>query len=158
MGVEHLLRDINDPSTSNLALEIKQKVNGLRSLVTRLNEIKDYLENVINGRLPMNHQIAHNLQDIVNLLPNLNVEELVKAMLVKTNDMHLVMYISSLIRSVLALHDLLNNKIKYKDMDEILDRDAGLDVNTTKKEKENNNNSTNNADKKGPSTPTSTKE
>jgi 26S proteasome regulatory subunit N8 len=158
VGVEHLLRDINDPSTSNLALEIKQKVNGLRSLVTRLNEIKDYLENVINGRLPMNHQIAHNLQDIVNLLPNLNVEELVKAMLVKTNDMHLVMYISSLIRSVLALHDLLNNKIKYKDMDEILDRDAGLDVNTTKKEKENNNNSTNNADKKGPSTPTSTKE
>lgn len=106
----------------------------------------------------MNHQIAHNLQDIVNLLPNLNVEELVKAMLMKTNDMHLVMYISSLIRSVLALHDLLNNKIKYKDMDEILDRDAGLDVNTTKKDKENNNNSTNNAEKKGPSTPTSTKE
>lgn len=137
-------------------------MNGLRGLVTRLNEIKEYLENVISGRLPMNHQIAHNLQDIINLLPNLNVEELVKAMLVKTNDMHLVMYISSLIRSVLALHDLLNNKIKYKDMDDILDRDAGLDVSTTtsKKEKETNNNNGNgnNAEKKGPSTPTSNKE
>lgn len=129
VGVEHLLRDINDPSTSNLALQIKQKVSGLSGLVTRLNEIKTYLEHVIAGRLPINNQISYNLQDIINLLPNLNVEELSRAMLVKTNDLHLVIYLSSLIRSVIALHDLLNNKIKYKDLDDILDREAGVDKN-----------------------------
>jgi 26S proteasome regulatory subunit N8 len=34
-------------------------------------------------------------------------------MLVKTNDMHMAIYLSALIRSVIALHDLVNNKIMY---------------------------------------------
>lgn len=126
VGVEHLLRDINDPSTSTLALQIKLKITGLAGLAGRLTEIRDYLEKVISGRIPINNQITYNLQNIFNLLPNLNVDELVKAMLVKTNDMHLVMYLSSLVRSVVALHGLLNNKIKYKDVDDVLDRSAGV--------------------------------
>lgn len=56
-------------------------------------------------------QIVYNMQNIFNLLPNLNVDELVRSMLVKTNDMHLVIYVSALIRSVVALHDLVNNKV-----------------------------------------------
>lgn len=56
-------------------------------------------------------QIVYNMQNIFNLLPNLNVDELVRSMLVKTNDMHLVIYVSALIRSVAALHDLVNNKV-----------------------------------------------
>lgn len=135
VGVEHLLRDINDPSTSTLALQIQQKVNGLTGLLGRLTEIKAYLEKVVNGTIPINNQITYNLQNIFNLLPNLNVEELVRSMLVKTNDMHLVIYLSSLIRSVLALHGLLTNKIKYKDLDNVLDKTAGLEE-TEKKEKE----------------------
>ncbi|CAN0480246.1 unnamed protein product, partial [Hapterophycus canaliculatus] len=51
------------------------------------------------------------MQNIFNLLPNLNVDELVRSMLVKTNDMHLVIYVSALIRSVVALHNLVNNKV-----------------------------------------------
>jgi 26S proteasome regulatory subunit N8 len=128
VGVEHLLRDINDPSTSSLALQIQQKLNSLSGLVSHLIEIRDYLQNVLDGRLPINNQISYNLQDIFNLLPNLNVEILVKAMLVKTNDMHLAVYLSSLVRSVIALHNLLNNKIKYKDLDQILDRSAGIEA------------------------------
>jgi hypothetical protein len=62
--------------------------------------------------MPVNNQINSNLQNILNLLPNLNVEALVRSMLVKTNDMHLAMYLAALVRSVLALHDLLNNKIQ----------------------------------------------
>lgn len=49
-------------------------------------------------------------------------------MVVKTNDMHLVIYLSSLVRSVIALHALLNNKIKYKDVDDVLDRSAGVEM------------------------------
>jgi len=131
VGVEHLLRDINDPSTSTLAMHIKQKINGLSGLVGRLAEIKTYLSNVVEGRIPVNNQIIYNLQNIFNLLPNLNVEELKRSMLIKTNDMHIVIYISSLIRSVIALHGLLNNKIKYRDVDEVLDRGAGVEQNGT---------------------------
>ena len=107
-------------------MKIKQKITGLTVLTTKLHEIQKYLTNVLEGRLPVNHQILYNLQNIFNLVPNLNVEELVKSMLMKTNDLHLVMYLSSMVRSVMALHGLLSNKIKYLDIDDVLDRSAGM--------------------------------
>ena len=113
-------------------MQIKQKIVGLSGLGERLAEIHTYLMNVASKRLPLNNQILYNLQNILNLLPNLNAEELVRSMLVKTNDVHLVMYISSLVRSVIALHSLLSNKIKYRDVDDVLDRNAGVE-NETKK-------------------------
>ena len=75
--------------------------------------MKAYLEAVLAGTLPVNQQIMYNLQSIFNLLPNLNVSSLVSAMMVKTNDMHVVIYLSSLIRSVVALHDLVQNRVEY---------------------------------------------
>lgn len=44
------------------------------------------------------------------MLPNLNMEELRRSFVVKSNDMMLVIYLSSLVRSVLALHDLIDNR------------------------------------------------
>jgi 26S proteasome regulatory subunit N8 len=76
-----------------------------------LKEIKKYMDHVVDGTLPVNHEILGHLQDAFNLLPNLNMEDYVKAFAVKTNDMMLVVYLSSLIRSVIALHNLINNKV-----------------------------------------------
>lgn len=78
-------------------------------------EMKDYLEGVVQGKKKVNQEIIANMQNILNLLPNLNVEDLVRSMLVKTNDVHMVIYLSSLIRSVVALHDLVDNKIRYNE-------------------------------------------
>lgn len=77
--------------------------------------MREYLQNVSDGKLPINHQIVNQMQDIFNLLPNLNVEELIRSFSVKSNDMMLVIYLSSLIRSVIALHNLINNKIANRD-------------------------------------------
>lgn len=77
--------------------------------------------------MPLNNQINSNLQNILNMLPNLNVEALVRSMLVKTNDMYLAMYLAALVRSVIALHNLLNNKIQFKDVDDVLDKNAGVE-------------------------------
>lgn len=115
VGVEHLLRDINDPTVSTLASRVNHKLSGLGELKSKLEEMHSYLVAVEKEELPLNNQIVYNLQDLFNLLPNLNVESLVKSFYVKTNDMHLVVYLSSLIRSIIALHDLLNNKLQYKD-------------------------------------------
>ncbi|KAK4480284.1 hypothetical protein RD792_013352 [Penstemon davidsonii] len=98
----------------NLSLHLLQvtgKLAALKGLDARLKEIRSYLDLVIEGKLPLNHEILYHLQDVFNLLPNLNVLELVKAFAVKTNDMMLVIYLSSLIRSVIALHNLINNKV-----------------------------------------------
>jgi len=119
VGVEHLLRDINDPTVSTVASLIKAKMAGLSTLTEKLVEMKDYLESCIAGEKQVNQDIVANMQTILNLLPNLNTEELVRSMLVKTNDMHMAIYLSSLIRSVIALHDLVNNKILYGEEDGI---------------------------------------
>jgi len=113
VGVEHLLRDINDPTVSTVANLVKAKLSGLSTLTEKLVEMKDYLTAVSEGRMKANAEIIANMQAIVNLLPNLNVEELVRSMLVKNNDMHMVIYLSALIRCVIALHDLVRNKIAF---------------------------------------------
>jgi len=73
--------------------------------------VDGYLQNVLSGRLPVSHQIIYQLQDIFNLLPNLNIDDLVKAFAVKTNDMMLAIYLSSVIRAIVALHNLVDNRL-----------------------------------------------
>ena len=107
VGVEHLLRDVKDMTISTLANQVAQKLASLKGLGARLQEVDAYLQNVLSGRMPVNHRIIYQLQDVFNLLPNLNVEELVKAFAVKTNDMMLAIYLSSVIRSTVALHNLI---------------------------------------------------
>lgn len=121
IGVEHLLRDVKDTTISTLATEVSSKLAALKGLDARLTEIRSYLDHVIEGKLPLNHEILYHLQDVFNLLPNLNVNELIKAFAVKTNDMMLVIYLSSLIRSVIALHNLINNKMLNKEHEKVED-------------------------------------
>jgi 26S proteasome regulatory subunit N8 len=113
VGVEHLLRDINDPTVSTVAFLIKNKISGLATLAEKLVECRDYLLSCAHGDQKVNPDIVANLQTILNLLPNLNTEEMVRSILIKTNDMQLAIYLSALIRSVIALHDLINNRIRY---------------------------------------------
>ena len=124
IGVEHLLRDVKDNTVSTLATKVSEKIKSLQGLEQRLKEIKKYMEYVVDGTLPINHEIMGHLQDSFNLLPNLNLEEYVKAFAVKTNDMMLVIYLSSLIRSVLALHNLISNKVVNKEAEREADEKA----------------------------------
>ncbi|CAG8523691.1 4131_t:CDS:2 [Ambispora gerdemannii] len=112
IGVEHLLRDIKDNAVGTLSTRINDQLNSLKGLQSRLEEIREYLQKVVNQDLPVNHQIIYNLQDILNLLPNLYGGETVRSFSIKTNDQLLVIYLSSLIRAVIALHNLINNKIE----------------------------------------------
>ena len=96
---------------STLASDLNGKLNSLKGLEKNLGQIHQYLCNVLDGVIPMNHQILYNLQNIFNLSPNLRIEELVKSFSTKNNDMMLTIYLSSMIRSIIALHDLINNKL-----------------------------------------------
>ena len=118
IGVEHLLRDIKDASQGELSKKVGDKLLGLKVLVSKLKEMKEYLENVVSGKYRYNQAIINNYQDIFNLLPNLKVEEMVRNFSVKSNDYMYVIYVSSLIRSILSLHDLINNKIHLKETEQ----------------------------------------
>ncbi|XP_078178543.1 26S proteasome non-ATPase regulatory subunit 7 homolog A isoform X2 [Carex rostrata] len=62
IGVEHLLRDVKDTTISTLATEVTSKLTALKGLDARLREIHSYLELVIDGKLPLNHEILYHLQ------------------------------------------------------------------------------------------------
>jgi len=51
VGVEHLLRDINDPTVSSVATQIKHKIAALETLSVKLLEMKTYLDNVLEGKV-----------------------------------------------------------------------------------------------------------
>lgn len=112
------MRDIKDASQGELSKEVITKMNSLRTLAGKLKEMSEYLAKVIEGKYRYNPVIMQNFQDIFNLLPNLNLEEMIKAFSVKSNDYMFVLYVSSLIKSVISLHTLVNNRIHNKE-DEI---------------------------------------
>jgi 26S proteasome regulatory subunit N8 len=62
------------------------------------------------GKVPVNHQIVYHLQDALNLLPDLSDQVTTHSFASSTNDSMLVVYLSSLLRAVIALHGLVDNK------------------------------------------------
>lgn len=72
--------------------------------------MQKYLTDVAAGTLPVNHQIVYHLQDALNLLPDLTDPVTTQSFASNTNDQLLVVYLSSLLRAVIALHALVDNK------------------------------------------------
>lgn len=156
IGVEHLLRDVRDPSEGTLSTKFTQRLRSLQGLESRLTEIEEYLLKVTNGDLPLNHTIINSIQNIFKLLPNFSQgalgmmaaikaenamendsdlltlqeqglkSELCRALTIKTNDKMMSVYISSLVRAVIALHDLIDNKItnRQESLIEVSDTNA----------------------------------
>ncbi len=53
IGVEHLLRDIRDTTAvGTLSTRVSSQLSSLRGLQSRLLEIRDYLQAVVEGKLP----------------------------------------------------------------------------------------------------------
>lgn len=128
IGVEHLLRDIRDAAAGSLSTRITTQLQSLQGLHQHLKGIASYLQKVINNELPVNHIILGKLQDVFNLLPNLATPSapvsgsetgtsnaLNKAFTVKTNDELMVVYLSSLVRAIIAFHNLIENKIENRE-------------------------------------------
>ena len=88
---------------------------GLKGLAKSLIDVRAYLDKLLANKLPMNHQILSHIQDMFNLLPDVTHPDLIRSIYVKTNDEMLLVYLSSLIRSIIALHNLITNKINNAD-------------------------------------------
>jgi 26S proteasome regulatory subunit N8 len=58
------------------------------------------------------------LLQVFNLLPNIEDGTFVSSMTALTSDQMLVLYLSALVRSTIALHNLINNKIENQKADQ----------------------------------------
>eukprot|EP00906_Rhabdomonas_costata_P036356 RCo051024 len=114
IGVEHLLRDVSDATVSTLSTQVRDKVAALRALYDRLEEIRSYLNTVVEGELPINHNILYKIQDIFNILPLLHQQKAQKEMAIEVNDNMMAMYMAFLVKAVVAIHSLINNKQELK--------------------------------------------
>ena len=115
VGVEHLLRDIKDVSIGDLSMQISNKVMGLKALGVKIKEIKTYVDDMLEGKYPMNTEIIENLQDIFNLMPNLNFETIIQSFSVKTNDFMHMTYVCSLIRAIIGVHNLIDRQFEVRE-------------------------------------------
>jgi 26S proteasome regulatory subunit N8 len=136
VGVEHLLRDIRQKMHGTLSQRVTRQVSGLKGLSRNLKDIEEYLSCVVKGDLPMNHQIVYELQDVLNLLPDVNFQEFVTSYEVETNDEMAVVYLANVIRTIVALHNLINNKIHNRQLEESAKKDGVKDGKGDGKEKD----------------------
>ncbi|MBZ3879946.1 26S proteasome non-ATPase regulatory subunit 7 [Sciurus carolinensis] len=111
---EHVTSEIAAEAAEEVG-RITNRVHGSKGLNSELLDIRSYLEKVATGKLPINHQVIYQLQDVFNLLPDVILQESVKASYLKTNHQMVVVYLASLICSVVALHNLISNKIANRD-------------------------------------------
>lgn len=134
VGVEHLLRDIKDTTVGTLSQRITNQLMGLKGLSQQLNDIHSYLDKVASGQLPVNHQIIYLLQDVFNLLPDVHLQSFVRAVNMTTNDQMLVVYVAALIRSIVALHNLITNKLQNRDAERSENKDKDTAASSKKKD------------------------
>ncbi|CAI5439199.1 unnamed protein product [Caenorhabditis angaria] len=114
VGVEHLLRDIKDQTAGTLSQRITDQLMGLRGLQSQLESIEKYLAEIVKGTLPVNHHVLYYVQEVLNLLPDVTRPDYVVSQNVQTNDQMMCVYMGSLVRSVVALHNLIDNKISLQ--------------------------------------------
>lgn len=112
-------RDIRNATVGTLSQRITNQLMGLKGLTKSLHDIRAYLDKLLANKLPLNHQILSHIQDMFNLLPDVTHPDLIKSIYVKTNDEMLLVYLSSLIRSIIALHNLIMNKIQNSDAEKV---------------------------------------
>jgi 26S proteasome regulatory subunit N8 len=134
VGVEHLLRDIKDQTAGTLSQRITDQLMGLRGLGNQLSDIQRYLREVSRGELPVNHAVIYYIQEMLNLLPDVTTPEFVESHNVQTNDQLMCVYLGSLVRTAIALHNLIDNKLTLQKVEK--EREEGPESDKKKADKE----------------------
>lgn len=95
----------------NFIYSLSTLVDNLKAIVKFLDDIST--ENLQSKTFIMNPKINYLLQDIIHLLPS--AEDDISGAIVQTsNDRAAMTYISTLTKTVIALHSLIDNKLSNK--------------------------------------------
>ena len=112
VGVEHLIRELKDLNMDSLQSKLQSKVQSLVALQKKTQVISQYLDEVVTKRRKADPQILFALQKIVAKLPKVIGQEMKVALAARVNENYLSMYVSGIVKSVIVIHNLLNNRIR----------------------------------------------
>lgn len=101
---------------------IETRLGSIRSMYGHLGDIKAWVEGVVDGNCKVSPKILQAITKILSELPflkssNVSDEEnilLTKAINAKTNEEMLAMLVSSTAKSIVALHELIDNKLELQ--------------------------------------------
>lgn len=110
VAVEHLLRDLEHSTHSGRSLKVADRLAALKCLKRNLDDIALYLQQVLDGSLPMHPCVFNNIQNIFNSMSDNSKRELIEAFDEEINASMVSVYVGSMIRGILALHDLIRNR------------------------------------------------
>ena len=126
IGVGQLLRDIQTSKSAGSAkTHIEDKGRALRAMKEKIQHLKKYVEDVMEGKIPANDKVLEQIQEVFNLLPNVSDPEAQeKALCVENNEIMMGIYLGSLGRLIVALHDLILNKYEMKVSEEKKEKES----------------------------------
>lgn len=110
IGVEHILRDYKDSTVTDLGQELQNKLNSLLALSKHLKASSHQLQLILDGKKPYEHKLVDHLQNIMSMLPNLTLDSFVHEITSFFNDQGMTLYLAHILRSILAIHNLIENK------------------------------------------------
>ena len=119
VGVEHLIRELKDLNMDSLQSKLQNKVQSLVALRDKIKTISNYLEETASSRRKPDQQILFALQTIIAKLPKVLNKEMKIALAARVNENYLNLYVSGIVKSVISIHNLLNNRIRpLEDLEE----------------------------------------
>ena len=95
----------------NFIQSLSTLVDNLRIIVRFLNDVS--IEGAEIATFTMNPKINYLLQDIIHLLPSAE-KDIADAVIQTSNDRAAMTYISTLVKTVVSLHNLIDNKLSNK--------------------------------------------
>lgn len=115
VGVEHLLREIKDLNIKSLENQLKDKVNGLLLLKEKILVLENYLDDAINDKIVADQSLVLEIQRILMHLGKVSDEESLRQISLLTNENYEMLYMNSVVSSVMKLHDFIDNKIETRE-------------------------------------------
>ena len=136
VGVEHMVREIKDLNMDTLQTKLNIKASSLMAMGNKIKTMSRYLEDVVSGKRRKDPKILQTMHEIMSRLPKVLSPEFKRVLSENINDNYLALYTSSLVKGVINIHNLLNNRIKNaedeKEEAEAKAKEAELKVETEK--------------------------
>lgn len=112
VGVEHLLRDVQEIDTSSLSGKVGLKLKAFATLSSKISKIINYLDNVSSKGQSPKKEISTALHAIVSKMSLVLDTDLEVTLSRQLNDNYSSILLGNLSQNICNLHELLNNRIK----------------------------------------------
>lgn len=98
---------MNRPKTVSPMLDLAQVSEASSKLLSLLDQVVTYVEDVLNNKQPANNAVGRSLLDLINSVPHMNTDQFAQMFNSNVKDLLMVVTLSQLIKTQLQLNEKL---------------------------------------------------